>query len=81
MGAQEFFLMDCLNGYNSVNILKNIEWHIYINGSAVWYVSYISIKLLKKKAGELGLKILPKLNNQPIGESVWNKFSQHRWWI
>lgn len=28
----------------------------------------------------MGLKRLPKLNNQPIGENVWNKFSQHGWW-
>lgn len=43
-----------LQSHNSLNILKNTELYI-LNGHITWHVTYVLIKLLKKKT-------LPKWN-------------------
>lgn len=45
------------------------------------YVSYISIKLFLKKAGEFEFKECStiKFNNQPMDESVWKQVLSTRW--
>ena len=41
--------LDCGDGYTTLNILKSMKLDT-LNGQLVWYMSYISIKLLPKKS-------------------------------